>query len=606
MTTHPGATDRDAGRAAAWGPAWGIAPGYEDVDHQWHDAPPASVAAVLDAMGADGPAPPGLGDDNPVWVVRAGEQVTAAGPWELTLEDGTVLTGTDVLPHDLPLGYHDLGRARGGGADAPIRLIVSPGRCHLPPHARAWAFAVQLYALRSEASWGSGDLADLAALGEWAAAIGAGALLVSPLHAVLPGLPQQPSPYFPSSRCFRNPLYLRVDDAGLRDDGRSLNTSRRIHRDAAYELKIEALEQRWADFAGDAAFDAFRRDRGEVLRGFATFNALSEMHGRPWTRWRAALQHPSSPAVAEFAAEFGERIRFHEWVQWLLDVQVAAASAPIGLVHDLAIGVDPGGADAWLWQDTFALGMRVGAPPDDFNAAGQDWGVPPFDPWRLRLARFEPFVQTVRAGLRGAAGLRIDHVMGLFRLFWIPPGCGPDQGVYVRYPWQELLDIVALESVRAGAFVVGEDLGTVEPGVRAELAHRGALSYRVLWFEDDPPACWPADAVAAVTTHDLPTVAGVWTGLDSPDALRARLVARTGVDPDAPVDEVVTASYRALAAAPCSLLVASLEDVLGVRERPNHPGDSERPNWSLALPMPLESIATDPRPAAVAAVLDRG
>jgi 4-alpha-glucanotransferase len=425
-------------------------------------------------------------------------------------------------------------------------------------------------------------------------------LLVNPLHACLPGLPQQPSPYFPSSRCFRNPLYLRVDDPGLRDDGRSLNSTRRIHRDAAFELKLEALESTWAAFKGAPSFDTFVADGGETLRGFATFSALAELYGRPWQRWPSGVRHPQGDGIGEFSEQFCERIRFHQWVQWLLDEQVAEAGAALPLVHDLAIGVDPAGADAWLWQDVFALGMRVGAPPDDFNASGQDWGLPPLDPWRLRLARFEPFIQTVRAGLRHAAGLRLDHVMGLFRLFWIPPGRSPDEGVYVRYPWQELLDILALESVRAGAYVVGEDLGTVEPSVREELARRHVLSYRVLWFEQEPPAKWPAHALAAVTTHDLPTVAGVWTGLDSPDSMRARLVERTGLDVDAPVDEAVAAAYKAVAAAPSMLVAASLDDVLEVRERPNYPGDDDRPNWSLALPMPLDSIMADSRVARVA------
>lgn len=589
--------------AAEWGPAWGVTTGFEDVKGRWHDAAVDTIAAVLEAMGADGPQPPGIGPENPVWVVQAGDRVRAEGPWTLTLEDGAVVAGAHLLPTDVPLGYHEL--VLHGDGDRSVRLIVSPGRCHLPAGLRAWGFAVQLYSLRSADSWGLGDLADLRTFGAWAASMGAGMLLVNPLHACLPGLPQQPSPYFPSSRCFRNPLYLRVDDPGLRDDGRSLNSTRRIHRDAAFELKLEALEAKWSAFASSPLFDAFVADGGETLRGFATFSALAELYGRPWQRWPSGVRHPRGDGIGEFSEKFGGRIAFHQWVQWLLDQQVAEAGAALPLMHDLAIGVDPAGADAWLWQDVFALGIRVGAPPDDFNASGQDWGLPPLDPWRLRLARFEPFIQTVRAGLRHGAGLRLDHVMGLFRLFWIPPGRSPDEGVYVRYPWQELLDILALESVRAGAYVVGEDLGTVEPSVREELARRNVLSYRVLWFEDEPPARWPAKALAAVTTHDLPTVAGVWTGLDSPDSMRARLVERTGLDLDAPVDEAVAAAYAAVAGAPSMLVAASLDDVLEVRERPNHPGDDDRPNWSLALPMTLDSIMADSRVARVARELDK-
>jgi 4-alpha-glucanotransferase len=307
--------------------------------------------------------------------------------------------------------------------------------------------------------------------------------------------------------------------------------------------------------------------------------------------------------VAPFAAEHADRVAFHAWLQWLVDGELAAAGSEIDIVHDLAIGVDPAGADAWWWQDAFALGMRVGAPPDEFNPAGQDWGLPPLDPWRLRQAAYEPFIRTVRAGLRHAGGLRVDHVMGLFRLFWIPEGAGPAQGAYVRYPWRELLGILALESVRAGAFVVGEDLGTVEPWVREELAARGVLSYRLLWFEDGPPEDYPAQALAAVTTHDLPTVAGVWKGTDpgdGVDTLRERLVRLVDLPPEASTAQVVAAAYARLALAPSAVVVATVEDALEVEQRPNMPGTTEASNWSTPLPCSLEDIEADPRVAAVA------
>ncbi|HUR23937.1 MAG TPA: 4-alpha-glucanotransferase, partial [Acidimicrobiales bacterium] len=297
-----------------------------------------------------------------------------------------------------------------------------------------------------------------------------------------------------------------------------------------------------------------------------------------------------------------------------------AASADIGVMHDLAVGVDPAGADGWLWQDQLALDMAVGAPPDEFSLQGQSWGLPPFDPWRLRSAGYQPFIQTIRATLGHAGGLRLDHVMGLFRLWWIPRGASPAEGAYVRYCSDDLLDIVALECHRAGAYAVGEDLGTVEDHVRSELANRGVLSYRLVLFEDAAPAEYPVQALAAVTTHDLPTIAGLWTGSDLADqkrigqapneegiqALRDRLRSVAGVADDAPVDDVVTATYDALSGAPCMLLTAGLDDALGVHERPNMPGTlDEWPNWRIALPMPLEEIETDPRPRAVAAALDR-
>jgi 4-alpha-glucanotransferase len=292
----------------------------------------------------------------------------------------------------------------------------------------------------------------------------------------------------------------------------------------------------------------------------------------------------------------------------------------VGLVQDLAIGCDPSGADAWLWQDAFADGQRVGAPPDLFAADGQDWGLPPFDPWRLRARAFSPFIDIVRAGLRHAGGLRVDHVMGLFRLFWIPVGRPAVDGCYVRYPWQELLDVLALESVRAGAFCVGEDLGTVEPWVREELAERGVLSTRLLWFEEDPPGpSWPAGSMAAVTTHDLPTVVGAWTGADVQDQrtaglavaeapvedLATKLAGWAGLRRDAPPDEAVRAAHRLLAEAPSAVVTATLDDALGVDCRPNLPGttDDQRPNWRVPLPMVLEEIEDDPLVLEVARLL---
>jgi 4-alpha-glucanotransferase len=262
------------------------------------------------------------------------------------------------------------------------------------------------------------------------------------------------------------------------------------------------------------------------------------------------------------------------------------------------------------------MDMRVGAPPDEFNTSGQDWGLPPFIPWKLRQQRYQPFIETLRACLRHAGGLRIDHVMGLFRLFWLPSTGGP--GGYVRYPASELLDIVALESHRAGAFIVGEDLGTVEDEVRAELAERQVLSYRLLWFEHEPPEQFPEQAVAAVTTHDLPTLAGVWTETDrqdqrkaglSPneageDEVRARLARTVQLGDDAPVDDVAVGAHRALSRAPSRIALATLDDAIGVTERPNMPGTvDEWPNWSIALPKPLEDVTTDPLPLAVARAL---
>ncbi len=460
---------------------------------------------------------------------------------------------------------------------------------------------MQLYAARSATSWGIGDLGDLKRLGRWARELGAGFLLLNPLHAPIPGTPQQPSPYFPSSRRFRNPLYLRVDDPARAEQGRALNHDSRIDRDAVWRLKMEALEAAWARFDGDPLFDDYCKTEGQSLEYFATFCTVSEEHGgRPWRTWPEEQRRPGTAAAPR------ERVDFHRWLQWLIDEQLGAAAAEILLVSDLAVGFDPDGADAWEFQDLLAPGVSIGAPPDAFNAAGQDWGLPPFDPGALRAAGYRPFVETLRAALRHAGGVRIDHVMGLFRLFWVPHGRPPADGSYVRYPSREILDLVAAESSRAGAFVVGEDLGTVEEGVREELAARQVLSYRLLWFEPGAPSAYPERALAAVSTHDLPTIAGVWTGADeAAPELRNRLTELAGVGHEASADEVVEHTYAALATAPSLLVAASLEDALGVTQRPNQPGTVNDTNWSVALPLSLEEIEGDSRPRTIAQVLAR-
>jgi 4-alpha-glucanotransferase len=623
---------------------WGISAGYHDVAGQWRDVPAETLAAIRQAMGApgsdgDGAIPPGTSPhDNPVVAFRPGQAPAGStddGPWELHGEDGAVLAVDSgaALPADLPMGYHRLHHADDGRERL---LIVSPGRCHLPADLRTWGWAAQLYGTRSRDSWGMGDLADLRRLAAWSQRLGAGMCLLNPLHATVPDFPQA-SPYYPSSRCFRNPLYLRIEEvpgaaepgdagfdlAALAAEGRALNADRRIDRDRVWKLKGTALEHLWRRFTaagGDPAFDAFCAEQGDALTGFATHCALTQRFAGAWMDWPEEYRRPDSPAVARFADEHPDRVGFHRWLQWLTETQLAAAGAGLDLMQDLAVGVDPGGADAWLWQDTMALGMRVGAPPDDFNRKGQDWSLPPFDPWRLRLAGYDPWIRTVRAGLRAAGGIRVDHVMGLFRLFWIPVGASPADGAYVRYRYEEMLDILALESHRAGAYIVGEDLGTVEDFVRQELHERGVLSYRLLWFEPQRPPDFPTQALAAVTTHDLPTVAGMWTGADLAEqhalgldpnedgarAIRDKLADWSGSADDADPAEVVVNTHGLLAQAPSMILTATLDDAAVVEERPNVPGTvDERPNWSIALPVPLEELEESPTAAAIAGALRR-
>jgi 4-alpha-glucanotransferase len=598
--------------------AWGIQTTYRNYREEPRVAPFATVAAILEAMDASVSGPP----EPAVRVVREGEVPPIPEARSLTLEDGSTISVADGWPPRVPMGYHDV-TTRDGKV---TRLIVTPRACYQPPDG-IWGWAVQLYSLRSRNSWGIGDLGDLRKLGAWAARHGAGMLLLNPLHAAEPGLPQQASPYYPSSRRFRNPVYLRIQDvpgAAAVDTelparaGLALNESDLVDRDAVFTSKMEALEQIWAAWQGSAEFDSYVRAQGPALEDFATYMSLHEGHGGGPSAWRPEYSHPDNPAVTRWREEHADRVRFHEWVQWLLDEQLAAANREIPLVHDLAIGVDPHGADAWLWQDVLARDVRVGAPPDQFNARGQDWGLPPFDPWKLQAAGYEPFAATVRAALAHGDGLRIDHVMGLFRLYWLPEGVSAADGTYVRYPYEDLLGIVALESHRAAAYVIGEDLGTVEPMVREEMAARQLLSYRLAWFEERPAEAYPRPALAAISNHDLPTIAGVWTGADlaeqerlglDPDpvaaeGLRLKLEKLPGVGAGDTPARVVHAAYAELAKAPSAVIAATLEDALVVERRPNLPGTTdERPNWRMTLPRTVEQLEDDEDLAALARLL---
>jgi 4-alpha-glucanotransferase len=547
------------------------------------------------------------------------------GVRSVELEGGGDLPGGDVLDRRVPFGYHRL--VMRDGRHQP--MVTSPGRCALPDALTGWGWAAQLYAVRSREGWGIGDLGDLRSLGSWSRRNGASLLLVNPLHAVRPGTPQEASPYFPSSRLFRNPVYLRIQDLpGAADDPEVRETMREaerlrdaplVDRDGIMPLKLRALESLWSRFRGDPGFDEYVAAEGLLLERFACFCVLAERHPGSWNTWPARYRRADSRAVRALVVSDRSRVDFHRWLQWSLDTQLADAGSSLPLVHDLAVGFAPGGADAWVWQDVIATGARIGAPSDDFNPAGQDWGVPPFDPGRLRAAGYAPLVATMRRMMSAGTGLRIDHVMGLFRLWWVPLGASdPSAGAYVRYPASELLDILALESIRAGCGVIGEDLGTVEAGVRSELHRRGLLSYRLAWFEARPPERYPTQALAALTTHDLPTAAGVWTGADLAEmestgrpvnrraelGVRRRLQRLAGVDDDAPASLVIVRAYAGLGRAPSRLVVATLDDASLAERRPNLPGDLRRPNWSIPLPRTLEQLRRDQLPRRIAAALN--
>ncbi len=611
-------------------------------------------------------------------VLRPGRAITATLPvGELDaatvhLEDGGVrelaVDAPLPLPEDLPQGYHEIRGRRGAREDSGL-LIVAPVRCPLPEH-RQWGWMTQLYQLRSSESWGMGDAADLRVLAEESArALGAGFVVCNPLHGVTPVTPIEPSPYFPSSRRFLNPLYLRIEEVpelaalptadreritALAEEARALNAADRIDYDAVFARKREALDLlSRAPLSAEraAALEGFKESQGRGLVDFATFCALAETYGEPWQDWPAELQHPDSPAVAAFRDEHLALVELHLWLQWLTDEQLGqaqhaaiAAGMELGCVHDLAVGVDPGGADAWALQDELATGVSVGAPPDAFNQRGQDWRQPPLRPDRLLATGFRPFRDMLRSVLAHAGGGRIDHVLGLFRLYWIPPGAPPDQGTYVRYPSEDMLAVLALEVERAGAVVVGEDLGTVEDGVRERLWDSGVLGSRVLYFqwEKDGEGVashdYPELALASVNTHDLPTAAGWWRDeqlrlqaeLDlmgeerSVDQLRAeaarardRMVAllhREGCIGDAADDaELIRGMHAFLARTPAQLVAASPADAVGDLRQPNLPGTiDEYPNWRLPLarpeedghrPVSLEDLLADPGTHALAELL---
>jgi 4-alpha-glucanotransferase len=629
----------------------------------------------------------------PTVLARAGSastfwvHVTHGDPVEVSvqLEDGSTRTGlrqltndtppydldgrligeaTFELPADLPLGYHRVA-LRAGAFETDTALIVSPARLSLPARLgsrRSWGLSTQLYSVRSRQSWGVGDLTDLTDLAVWSATRhGAGFILVNPLHAAAPTTPMEPSPYLPTSRRFVNPLYLRpeaiAEYAGLRHRGRwqraRVEVAKKakrhdlVDRDRAWRAKRAALEAVYgADRSAgrELAYAGFRHREGRSLDDFAIWCALAERHGGNWHEWPAELRHPASDAVAAFAADHADEVDFHRWLQWQLDDQLTSAHATavaagmdLGVMLDLAVGVSADGADAWALQDVLALGVTAGAPPDEFNQLGQDWSQPPWRPDELEELAYAPFRALVNAVLRHAGGVRIDHIIGLFRLWWIPAGASPTAGTYVRYDHEAMIGIVALEAHRAGAVVVGEDLGTVEPWVRDYLGDRGVLGTSILWFEKEPAERWREYCLSAVTTHDLPPTAGYLAGehvrlrdelglltrpadeeLADDRAAQAAwlaelrrvglLPADTESEPD--TDAVVTALHRYLGRTPSKLLALSLADAVGDLRTQNQPGTSdEYPNWRVPLSGPdgrtrlVEDVFDDPRAAALAEVM---
>jgi 4-alpha-glucanotransferase len=555
---------------------------------------------------------------------------------------------------DVPIGWHTL-VVTAADEVAEVRVCVAPT---LTTGERAWGWMTQLYALRSSTSWGVGDLRDLTSLATWTAERGGGLLLVNPLHAVAPGLPVQPSPYYPASRRWTNPLYLRIEDteayAAAPPEIRARvdelragtdNVSDRIDRDSAWAAKLAALEL-LAPYAVTGEIDG-------PLQDFATWCALSEVHGRDAREWPESLRRPGDPAVVAARAGLGDRITFHAWLQHECDRQLSAvqraatdAGMPVGIVHDLAVGTDPAGADAWALQDALALGAHIGAPPDGFSQQGQDWGMPPWHPRRLEELGYAPLREMVGGLLRHAGGVRIDHILGMFRAWWVPAGGSARDGTFVHYDADAMLAVIALEAHRAGAVVVGEDLGTTPPYVPTTLAERGVLGSAVLWFEREEPSggepgvrrplkTWREPVMASVTTHDLPTALGWLRGahvdvrsdlglLDDPDRERKTwqrdreeligwLVDEGLVDAGAGEPDLLRAMHLALSKAPSRLVMAALGDAVGDLRQPNLPGTTDAyPNWRLPVadtdgrPLLLEELLADERVQRLAADLTSG
>lgn len=556
-----------------------------------------------------------------------------------TVDGRVVGRATVEVPAALPLGWHTL-VATSGGTTARCTVVVTPVRLELLHgigERRGWGFMAQLYSVRSERSWGVGDLADLREIA-WMAGRRSGAdfLLINPLHAGEPLAPLSPSPYLPTSRRFVNPLYLRIEDipetAYLPVAERSLvewqaEVARPlsaepgpIDRDTAWEAKRVALDVVFSaprSRARELAFETFRLEQGQGLEDFALWCAMHERFaGRAWP---AGADDRHSDVVRELRTELADRITFYCWLQWVADEQLAAAQRAaveggmrLGIMHDLAVGVHPEGADAWSMRDVLAQGVSVGAPPDMYNQQGQDWSQPPWRPDALARAGYLPFRDMLRTVLRHAGAIRIDHVIGLFRLWWIPQGHGAQDGAYVRYDHEAIIGILCLEAHRAGAVVIGEDLGVFEPWVRDYLTERGVLGTSVLWFEREDgrplaPERYRRLALATVTTHDLPPTAGYLAlehvdlrdrlGLlsesvdDVREAARAErdqmlavLAERGLVGAGASERQVVEALHRLVMASPAVLVGVSLADAVGERRAQNQPGtDQEYPNWRVPL-----------------------
>jgi len=643
----------------------------------------------------------------PVLVVRENEtpirlmltlelaQIDKAISWELSEETGGVQSGDWILgdanavaervvgeillkrfevslPHSPAAGYHRLNITGADGGETQTSLIVTPQSCYQLPELsrgrRLWGIALQLYAMRSRNNWGVGDFADLHFAIDILAPLGVNTIGLNPLHALFPHLPEQASPYSPTSRDFLNPVYLNIEAI---DEFESCEEVQHLVASKQFQLRLKALrETELVDYTGvwsvklralkmlyrsfrhkhighnsarAKAFRDFQIEGGVDLHEFGLFEALQALFHRQaasissWLLWPEHYTDPNSDAIADWIDSNREEIEFHQYLQWNTELQLAEVQRhcadrgmTIGLYRDLAVGIAKASAQTWAAQALYALDSSTGAPPDDFNLHGQDWDLPPPKPQALIDEAYNPFIKTLRANMRHAGALRIDHVMGLMRLFWIPPDCPAEAGTYVAYPFADLLGILALESQRNQCMIIGEDLGTVPDEVRAALSSNNVLSYRILYFEKNwhegnfkPPSDYPRDAIAALGSHDLPTFSGFWHELDielgeklklfpssefrdkqrkarAQDRIeivaaleRENLISAREINEEEIVDdlptELILPVHRYLARSEAMLMMVQLEDLFGQMDQINMPGTvNQHPNWRRKLPVNIE------------------
>ncbi len=604
--------------------------------------------------------------------LREGAQSTADCPelWRGEAAGAWITRRRFELPLDLPPGYLELLAQVGGGPPQSCLLIMAPAECYEPPRivagGRLWGVAVQLYTVRSRDNWGIGDFRDLGRLVRWLAPLGAGFIGLNPLHALSPAEPQKSSPYSASSRHFLNVLYIsvpavpefsgceaaqqRMADAKFAERLTRLRAAPLVDYRGVADAKFEMLQILHRDFratqlaqggARAESFRAFVAAGGESLRKHASFDALDRhLHGSlgtssGWMSWPQKFHDPNGGAVRRYAADHRADVEFFVYLQWLAHEQLTQAQVlarelgmPIGLYGDYAVGASASGSETWVDRTSYRLQAEIGAPPDPLALNGQGWGIPPPDPLAMQNDRLQGFMRLIRANMRYYGALRLDHVMSLFRLWWVPAHTSPLDGAYVHYPLHQLLCVLALESQRSSCLVVGEDLGVVPDEMRAAMPQFGIYHYKVMLFEKNgavfrEPKEFVRRALATVTTHDMPTLRGYWEGRDielrtrlnlypSPQmqaqvvhereedrvallaALRAQGLApqRPAAPQDPFTDDLAEALHRYLARSNAALAAIQIEDLLGMADPVNVPGtSSEYPNWQRKLSDDIEDIA---------------